>query len=299
MIKSETQPAQLFFCFGPPKSGTTLLQRALNLHPQVSCPSEQDFRSLHESLKWVFGEYNNVLQKFDRRTGGQGAALVGGECVNRVFRAAVESLVCAAANGRPIVGANDNNIIANLEFFHDLFGQPRLIAIFRNPIDQGLSAWHHNLRLAQEENDPRHSQLVTQYGGLDGWLRQAAQTFTQNVTRWCAFAEGRDNVHTVRYEGLVARRKTVLREVFTFLCADTDDATLDRIVDGTDFDRMRAASRDPGFFRAGASDLGGGEITQELRHELMDRVSESMEMLGYHVISSGNHNAVEKSLVIA
>jgi hypothetical protein len=285
-LEIRPQPSQLFFCFGPPKSGTTLLQRALNLHPQVSCPSEYDSRFLHEGLKWVFGEFNKVLQQVDRRTGGQGASLVGGESVNMIFRSAIETMMRDAAKGKTIIGANDNNIIANLEFFNELFDQPGLIAIFRNPIDQGLSAWHHNLRLAREENDPRHSQIVTQYGDLAGWLRQAAQQFKQNVARWHDFAAGRNNVHLVCYENLVADRRTVLQEIFTFLHADTDDGVLDRIVDETSIGRMRATSRNPQFFRSGRIDMGGDQVPRQVREEILDMVSESMEMIGYRAMSA-------------
>jgi len=283
ILKNQSQNTQLFFCFGPAKSGTTLLQRALNLHPQVSCPSEYDCRSLYEGLKWVFGEFNKVLQLYDRRTGGQGAALVGGESVNVVFRSALETMMREAAKGKPIVGANDNNIIANLEFFNNLFDQPRFIAIFRNPIDQGLSAWHHNLRLAQEENDPRHSELLTQCGDLAGWLRQSAHLFIQNVDRWCAFSEGRDNVYMLRYEDLVTRRIETLRGIFSFLGADTGDAILDKIASETDIGRMRSTSKNPGFFRSGSIEMGGGEITRQLRAELSEMIADSMEKIGYRV----------------
>ncbi|MCC6208209.1 MAG: sulfotransferase [Gammaproteobacteria bacterium] len=257
------------------------MQRALTLHPQVSCPSESDCRSLYEGLSWVFGEFNKVLQLYDRRTGGQGAALVGGESVNAIFRSALETMMREAGKGKTIIGANDNNIIANLEFFNDLFDQPKLIAIFRNPVDQGLSAWHHNLRLAREENDPRHSQLVTQFGDLVGWLRQSAQIFIQNVERWRAFSAGRDNVYMVRYEDLIAERKETMRGVFSFLGADTNSAILDGIVSETDIGRMRSKSSNPGFFRAGSIDMGIGEITQQLQSELYEMVSDAMERVGY------------------
>lgn len=259
------------------------MQRALNLHPQVSCPSEYDCRSLYEGLKWVFGEFNKVLQLYDRRTGGQGPALVGGESVNAVFRSALETMMHEAAKGKPVVGANDNNIIANLEFFNNLFDQPRFIAIFRNPIDQGLSAWHHNLRLAEEENDPRHSELLTQCGDLAAWLRQSAQIFNQHIDRWCAFSEGRDNVYMLRYEDLVTHRSETLRGVFSFLGVGTGDDVLEKIASETDIGRMRSTSRNPGFFRSGSIDMGSGEITRQLRAEISEMIADSMERIGYRV----------------
>lgn len=281
VLKNESRQIQLFFCFGPPKSGTTLLQRALNLHPRVSCPSEYDCRSLYEGLKWVFGEFNKLLQLYDRRTGGQGAVLVGGQSVNTVFRSALETMMCDMAGDKTIVGANDNNIIANLEFFNELFDRPKLVAIFRNPIDQGVSAWHHNLRLAREENDPRHSEMVTRHGDLAGWLRESARIFIQHVDRWCAFSEGRDNAYMVRYEDLVTRRWDTLRGIFSFLGAETDGATLDRIVSETDIGRMRSVSRNPGFFRIGSIDRGKDEVSRQLRAELSEMIADAMEKIGY------------------
>src|SRR5262249_36736625 len=138
----------LFFCFGLPKSGTTLLQRALNMHPQISCPSEHDFSGLRAAMQRVFEGYNKSLRVVDRRTGGQGATPVNPQTVEQVFRAAVEAIVWQAAGEKKIMGANDNTILENLHAYDQLFEHPKMVAIFRNPIDRALSAWHHNLRLA-------------------------------------------------------------------------------------------------------------------------------------------------------
>jgi hypothetical protein len=280
---SERDPAQeqVFFCFGPPKSGTTLLQRALNLHPQVSCPSEHQFSHLFDCYRQLFQHYNQGLELIDRRTGGQGATLIDSDCMGEVFRATVEIIIRKAAQGKPIKGIKDNDLLSHLHYFDSFFGRCKIIVIFRNPIDQGLSLWHHNLRLAREENDPQHSNLVSRFGGLDGWLRQSAQAFVRNVNNWTTFVAGRNDVHLVRYEELVLRRKEVLRGIFTFLGADTAAATLEPIVAATDLYRMRSASSHPGFFRAGAIGLGGDEISPALRRELVRLVGHAMTRLGY------------------
>jgi hypothetical protein len=290
---SERDPAQeqLFFCFGPPKSGTTLLQRALSLHPQVSCPSEHQFSHLLECYRQLFKHYNQGLELIDRRTGGQGASLIDSECIDEVFRATVEIIMRKAGQGKPITGIKDNDLLPHLHYFDRFFGRPKIIVIFRNPIDQGLSQWHHNLRLAREENNPQHSELLAQFGGLDGWLRRNAQAFVRNVNSWMKFAEGRDNVHIVRYEELIMRRKEILRGIFAFLGADTVDATLDPIVAATDLCRMRNASRYPGFFRAGAIDLGGGEISPALRREVVRVAGHSMIRLGYQFVPEPRSDA--------
>lgn len=283
MNRRDRQKRTLFFCFGPPKSGTTLLQRALNLHPQVSCPSEHRFVYLFEEFKKLVRDYNRTLELIDRRTGGQGATLVSDRSLCALCRATVEVIVQEAAQGKPIVGANENNILYNLGLFDSLFERPRLIAIFRNPIDKALSAWHHNLRLAREENDPRHSQLMMQFGGKEGWLRQVAQYFNRDVAAWRSFVAGREHVHTVRYEDLVARRGETLRDVYSFLGAEADEATLEPIVAATALASMRAASQNPAFFRCGATSLGGDEVSAELRREIIDTTADALAWLGYDV----------------
>lgn len=281
MISNAFPSERLFFCFGPPKSGTTLLQRALDLHPEVSCPAEHNFALLHKGMTNLLGDYNKNLQTVDRRTGGQGATLIEDDAVNAIFKSAIEIIVHRAARGKAILGANDNGIMYRLSFFDELFEHPKLIAIFRNPIDQGLSAWHHNQRLAREENDPRHEQLITRFGGLEGFLRTVVEQFGRDVAGWREFSKGREHVHMVRFEDLVGERKVTLRGIFTFLGADAADATLDPIISATDLGTMRQASSNPGFFRRGGSDMGGDEVSPALRRELGALAPEALAWLGY------------------
>lgn len=278
---SPAVPRSLFFCFGPPKSGTTLLQVALNSHPEVSCPSEHNFTILSELLGQALSAYNENLSVVDRRTGGQGATLIDDVTAARVFRGTVETIVQQAAGEKPIMGANDNSVLRNLPLYDQVFGHPKMIAIFRNPIDVGLSAWHHNLRLAEEEKDPRHREMMSRHGDLSGWLRHTAEQFRVKAECWRSFSAGRDNVYTLRFEDLVRDRAHSLRQVFAFLGAAVQDRVIEPIVAATAFDSMRRRSPYPGFFRRAATDLGGEEVSAQLRHELLESCADAMAWLGY------------------
>jgi Sulfotransferase family len=280
---SRALPRSLFFCFGLPKSGTTLLQVALNLHPEVSCPSEHNFASLSTLIGQLVSAYNENLRVVDRRTGGQGATPINGETAARVFRGMVEAIVQQAAGEKPIMGANDNSVLHNLPLFDQMFEHPKMIAIFRNPIDQGLSAWHHNLRLAEEEKDPRHREIMSRYGDLPGWLRAMAEQFQVKADSWRTFIAGRDHVCTLRFEDLVTERVRSLREVFGFLGAAAQDRVIEPIVGATAFESMRARSPYPGFFRRAAIDFGGEEVSAELRRELLGRCADALAWLGYRI----------------
>ncbi len=135
---------QLFFCFGTPKSGTTYLQRVLNLHPEISCPSEHQFDFLNKKFSELLKQYDNVIKLVDHRTGGQGTSSLEHVICPELFRFTVQNMIWESAKGKKIAGANDNSIITRIETYNTLFNSPKLIAIFRNPIDTAISAWHHN-----------------------------------------------------------------------------------------------------------------------------------------------------------
>jgi hypothetical protein len=280
-MNASSSERTLFFCFGLPKSGTTLLQRALNMHPQISCPSEHNFSDLGAAIQQLFKGYNRSLQVMDRRTGGQGATPVNPQTVEQVFRAAVEAIVRQAAGKKKIMGANDNTILRNLHAYDQLFEHPKMVAIFRNPIDRALSAWHHNLRLAEEEKDPRHREMMTRHGDLDSWLRLLTQQFTARVDEWRQFVAGREHTFTVTFEDLVNKRAQRLRELFTFLGANASELVVEPIVAATDFKLMRDQSRHPGFFRRAAVDMGDNEIGTDLRSELLAQSADALTWLGH------------------
>jgi hypothetical protein len=279
-MTSPSRPT-LFFCFGQAKSGTTLLQFALNSHPQVACPSEHNFTTLSALLAQAFETYNKHLEIMDRRTGGQGATLINTDTARQAFRATVETILRQAAGDKPIMGANDNSMLGNLRIYDKLFEHPKMIAIFRNPIDQGLSAWHHNLRLADEEQDPIHREMAQKHADPATWLRYRVEEFKTEVEDWRAFAAGRDHVYTMRFEDLVTNRLQRLRDVFAFLGASVEDRLIEPIVAATAFETMRARARYPGFFRRAGLDLGGTEVSADLRRELLEQCAEAMAWLGY------------------
>ncbi len=275
---------QLFFCFGPPKSGTTFLQRTLNLHPEISCPSEHQFNLIVNGLEELVQRYQNTLQIIDRRTGGQGIKPMQKPTFTSIFRFSVESMIKEAAqNGETIIGANDNAIRNNLDLYDEIFNHPRMIYIFRNPADMAISAWHHNRRLAQEENDPAHKQYVAQYGGFDGWIRQYARWFTRDVAAYRAFSKKHRNIILVRYEDLVSAKRKTLRKLFDFLGADKSEDVLESIEHKSSFSYMRNQSPNPEFFRSASIDIGAGKLSDQLRRDVAEIAGDALKFLDYEM----------------
>ncbi len=229
-----------FFCFGPPKSGTTLLQQCLNLHPMISCPSEHHLDFLLERFSLLFQEYNRGLDVTDSRTGGQGATHIPPVSVALIFRSAVNEILRRSAQDKTISGINDNSLFSCFPLFKQLFPQAKFIAIFRHPIPRAVSAWHHNLLLAEDEQDPTHLHLLRQEQSYDDWILLLADQFNLSVAHYQTAFANDPNAMAIKYEDLVSDKYNVLNRLFRFLDASEDHATTQKIVDTTGFEVMRA-----------------------------------------------------------
>lgn len=271
----------LFFCFGPPKSGTTLLQRALNLHPEVYCPAEHQFSFLADRLKESLEQYEKIMAIMDNRTGGQGTAPLDPAVHAELFRVAVRNILVSGSGSARIAGAKDNKIIGAMETYRKLFPDARFVVIFRNPLDVAVSAWHHNLTLAQEENNPAHKELMTRHGNLDEWVRNTARAFSTHVRAYQEFQSRNDNILMLRYEDLVNRKAEKLTEIFAFLGVSTNPEVVAGIADQSSLEKMKAQSRRKTFFRSGGIQMGGDEVSNALREEVSDIAADALNALGY------------------
>ena len=56
MCTDQGDPQRLFFIVGAPRSGTTLLQRMLDAHPQMAVARETHFMNKIWSRRQVFGD---------------------------------------------------------------------------------------------------------------------------------------------------------------------------------------------------------------------------------------------------
>jgi hypothetical protein len=281
---SEHSSPGFFLCFGLPKSGTTFLQRTLNLHPQVSCPSEHQLVRLSGQLDQLLADYSNTLTVVDRRTGGQGATIPDRNVSLEILRATILILSRSAAAGKPIHGLNDNAIFSSVSFADSLLNQPKMITIIRNPVDLAVSAWRHNHRLAREEPQQAaaHLELLNNPAGtLDGYVLSRTGAYNSNVARFLDYAQDRPNILVVRYEQLVSNKKPELVRLFRFLGADTSDELIDRIVASSSPDEMARGSAHPEFFGVSATGREGMKVSRTVRERALEESRAVLERLGY------------------
>ncbi len=274
----------LFLCSGMPKSGTTLLQRILDMHPEVSCPAEHQFILLSKNLLTTLEAYDRTLVKIDRQLGTPTRPPLAPGLHPKLVGFALRAIIEASAGDKPIAGANDNiSVVNNFADFDGLLDRPRFVAILRNPIDIAISNWHYNAFMAEDTGDQRHLALVREHGGFEGWLRYIAKAFSEKARHWLSARRANERVLIVRFEDLVGEKKPTLARVFAFLGASTEEAVLDDLVRRSGFDAMKAASPRKGFFRAASTSMGGEEVTEGLRQELA-RLAPEADRLGYDLV---------------
>lgn len=269
-----------FFALGLPKSGTTFLQRTLNLHPEIHCPSEHQLDFLIQRYEKIFSSYNENLNLVDKRTGGQGANLISSNTVKLIFRDSVYHIMNQSSGDANIVGLNDNAIIHKLGLYNRIFNNPKMIIIIRHPANVAVSAWKHNERLARTENNKAHTQLNNRYGGFEGWVLNHAKTFSFTIRNVLKEAKQNQNLKVITYEELIENKPERLKEIFEFLGASVSPGLINSIVEDSSFESMKKSSTEKGFFRSQEVKIDP-LINQELLSKIETIAKKEMKQLGY------------------
>jgi hypothetical protein len=208
------------FLVGVARSGTTLLQRMLNSHPQLVVSNDPAFthvplRGLPDgedpALTAQLVESTLALRTFARlglpiaaaREAAAGAR-TWSEFVTGVYDA------LARKEGKPLAGEKMARYVTHLRSLAALFPEARFVHIVRDGRDVALS----NLQWAHEQRGP---------GRLSLWKEEPVAVSALSW-RWMVDAGVRDGAvlgsaryHEVRYEDLVERPAEVLGRLSSFL----------------------------------------------------------------------------------
>ncbi|MGC6454376.1 MAG: sulfotransferase family protein [Candidatus Puniceispirillaceae bacterium] len=262
-------------CLGLPKFGTTFLQRLLDLHPEISCPSEINLTHTIDRVVQLLHDFDTDTEMMDRRTGGQGTTPVFDKVFPRLIHVALSSIVDARAKGAAVIGVSDNSLLRRhqhnldrLEILHAVFDGPKYLALVRNPLDSAMSAIRHNKRLAEAEADDAHLEVISKAGGEKAFAKLYARHFAEyvlNIDR--LISEGKD-VLTVRYEDLVTDKTATTNQILRWLGVGHDAEVVAHLVENSSIDRMRKLSSQPSFFGAGSVNFAGAWADETLLEEI-------------------------------
>ncbi|WP_226624230.1 tetratricopeptide repeat-containing sulfotransferase family protein [Alloyangia pacifica] len=200
---SESAPAlRPIFVTGMPRSGTTLVERILGAHPEVSAGGE-----LGHALKLAYGYFG----------AGELMRPIAQEPPERIAAFAAHYMRLAARDtGRSTGAITDKSILCHLIFGlldHALPGA-KIIVVHRDPRDIALSIYKNHFVLGTHRYATDLAEIAT-----------AIKRFRANVAHWKEALPGR--LHEIRYEDLVADPEPQARALIAAAGLAWDPACLD------------------------------------------------------------------------
>lgn len=275
---------QVVFLFGPPKCGTTWVQRLMNAHPGVVAAGESHLAdSLLVKLQQAVAAHNQG-QTGMRRSTKQGAqaehllvsnldlTLLARQALDRVLIGYIRAAMAGGRDpSRPLMAVMDKTpgtgpYIAAL---HALYPWARFVCITRDVRDAAVSAYFHR-------------QLLGELGAFAS-PDQFAPAFASDVwgpamlhARLGARGLGPGQYIETSYEALKERPEQELSRVLTMLGLPADEATVRACVEGADFKKL--TGREPGeeaasYFRKGVVGDWRGHLSERAAAEAV-RIAE-------------------------
>ena len=274
--------SNLFFCGGLPKSGTTLLQRILDLHPEVSCNSEDNLEFLAQSFLDLHKKYNLILSTLALRTGAEKYKKVDKEVFLKNLYYVIKDIAINRNEKVKFVGLSDNNfLLKNLVNLSNVFPSSKTIIIFRNPIDIALSAWDHNQRLYKKEKIEEHLNIMKIDGELDlnKYIVYRSKLWNKQVKSLLQQAEKISHKFLlITYEDLCMNKKRVIKKIFQHLGCSHDEEIISKVIEESSLEKMRKTSSNPIFFNKGRINFGEKELDPLTIKSAIDFSKESLDL---------------------
>ena len=245
---------QIFFVGGTPKSGTTWVQRALDLHSKIVCSGEGHFQEfIFKPILDMYRAYNIKLtavaelvyesKPFHQRVSDQDALSTMRQIAERI-------LLRRTGPDTEAVGDKTPGYIYTLRDLDLVFPSMLFIAVMRDPRDAAASRLHHAARTYDPQALDRETTLWTEVvqSSAKGWMN--AYERSRNFSR-----DNPERILFVRYEDLVAEPVVHFERVFDFLKVATEPGEVEAIAWQSRFEAF--SGRKPGvedrssFYRKG------------------------------------------------
>ena len=286
---SEVFEKQIFFLCGVLKSGTTWLERLLDVHPEIVCKGEAHFASnFVRPLAELVNTYNQEVST-------KGAAIVhlkeyGGATDVLEYNDDDIAFLSIAAIGSMFTkwSTPDTRIIGdktprNLEDMHllsQLFPSAKFVHLIRDGRDVAVSLWHFNL-------NTNISATIQQWGTFENFSHEFAEIWANRVSAGRELGQSLGNrYHEVRYEDLLECADTTLANVYSFLgAADTRELVGENLkacsFKSLSGGRERGTEDASSFFRKGVANDWKNHFSAPEREKFQAIAGDTLAACGY------------------
>jgi hypothetical protein len=276
-----------FFVGGPPKSGTTWVQRTLDLHPEIVCSGEGHMHEyIAHPMAQMFREYNAKLTTVGNVVyeGQPYCPPVSYDEQFRMIRAVMEILM--KRRSKPGVRMIGDKTPANgkvLDDFDRFFPGLKYISVQRDPRDVAASRLGHALRSgfaeAADRDSDFHMDVVR--AAMEDWM-----LIFRRVASYAGHRPGK--VAYTRYEDLLADPGGEISRVFDFLGVSTPPELLADIVARSSFEAFSGGRR-PGderkdsFYRKGVAGDWRNTLSEKALAHVAAVCGEAAAQAGYRL----------------
>ena len=274
----------LFFCGGIAKSGTTLLQRILNLHDDIRCEFEDDLNYLLKEFIKIHKGYNLRIKQTGNRIGLKEIKPVSSKVYDNALFKIINDIAEERKLDKKFVGISDNNfLLENFNILNDNFTNSKSIIIFRNPIDRAISLWNHNHRLYKKENEYGHIKVLEIDGklDLDKFVMHKSSLWNSRVKK--IFEKKNKSSLFITYELLCTKKSDVVKKIFNFIGCKYDNTTINNIVENTSLKDFRVKSSYPEFYDKGSLNFGEDFLNSVTIKKSIELSKESLNLLNIKI----------------
>ena len=270
----------LFFIGGPPRSGTTWVQRLAAAHPAVGCRGEGLFQQrLADPIDKLYADYRDALAEKRRRlfSADGGYPPVDDDEADLLLGTAV-LLALRRQNPDARIAVLGEKTPENVFLFprlKRLFPRARFVGVARDPRDVAVSAWH--LFGGEDRGaDARAEFIAAALPQISMGLR-AMLALERQFPADCLL---------LTYEALSAAPQAQAARLFGFLGVDACHEVLEACVDATRFEaltggRRAGDARDGAFLRFGAPGAWTEVFTPDLADLALQETGWAFERFGW------------------
>lgn len=291
------QDKQLFFLGGFVKSGTTWIERLLDVHPEVACKGEAHFASLLEpTLRTAIAQYNAVIPDKGNwdRLNKEGVEKTQTyeysyteEDFNRFTVLAIQLLMSKWSGSSTIraVGEKTPNNALYFPRLLQLFPRAKFIYIVRDIRDVIVSGWFFNLAINPEGT-------LSTFSSIHNYGVSIAKNWVQELANANKFVEQfKAQAMLVKYEDLWHEPQLHTKRLLQFLDVQDTDEFIKSCLQKTDFSnlsggRKRGAENRGSFYRKGIIGDWKNHLKRETLLEIEMYCGAMLDHLGYDQFQS-------------